>query len=126
MITVTGIIRDFEGNPIEGAHIYTYDPLTEVPKVVKVSDIDGKFQIQATLNENLKVSFVGFKDYYLQATPTKQEIILIDNQLDEIEVIGTRPTTENKTSYAWLWILLGFGAVYYATKDKKQPLKVKL
>ncbi|MBF1388899.1 MAG: TonB-dependent receptor [Prevotella denticola] len=83
--TVKGVVKDSQGEPIIGATV------TVVGKTGgTVTDIDGKFQLQAARNSELKISSIGFVSQTVKATSDNLNVILKDDNhsLNEIVVIG--------------------------------------
>ena len=55
--TITGIIKDPRGEPIIGANI-----MIKGTTIGVISDIDGKFSINANPNSILKITYIGYSD----------------------------------------------------------------
>ena len=82
---ITGLISD-EMGPIPGANIISMNGQQGT-----VSDIDGKFELQADPNDILKISFVGFVNQDININGREYiEVVLIEDQnmLDELVLIG--------------------------------------
>lgn len=83
---INGLVTDSKGEPIIGANIFI-----KGESIGTISDINGKFYIQASENDILSVSYIGFKPQDVLLTDKKTITInLIENQklLDEVVVIG--------------------------------------
>jgi hypothetical protein len=52
---VTGVVKDKEGKPVSGASIAVKNS-----KVTTASDVDGVFSLNATANDVLQVTSVGY------------------------------------------------------------------
>ncbi len=84
--TISGIILDSNGEPVIGATV-----LIEGSTIGTTSDFDGKFNIQAAPQNNLIVSYIGFKTQKVQVKNNTQLNISLkeDNEiLDEVVVVG--------------------------------------
>lgn len=84
-ITVTGQVTDAENNPLIGAAVVVVGTTNGV-----VTDLDGKYSIQAASDQSLKFSYVGYQEQTVKVggrtliNVTLQE----GEQLDEVVVIG--------------------------------------
>lgn len=92
---VTGIVKDASGEPIIGASI-------SVKGTSKgdISDMDGKFTIEASSNDILVISYIGFNTQEIKVgSQTNLEITLLENatMLDETIVIGYGTTSARRT-----------------------------
>ena len=83
---VTGTVSDEEGEPLIGASV-----IVEGASGGVITDIDGRFNIQASPGQTLCVSYVGYTPEKVKiGTATDYKIILksADTALDEVVVVG--------------------------------------
>ena len=83
---VTGTVSDEEGEPLIGASV-----IVEGASGGVITDIDGRFNIQASPGQTLCVSYVGYTSENVKiGTATDYKIILksADTALDEVVVVG--------------------------------------
>ena len=87
LATLAGIIKDEDGVPVIGAGV-----LLEGTTKGVVSDIDGKFQIQAPVGSTLVVSCLGMNDSTIPVTKSNEGLTIIlkriANSLENSIVIG--------------------------------------
>ena len=85
--TVIGIVKDVKGNPIIGATI-----LVQGTTIGSITDLDGKFKLDAPQNAILEISYIGFKTQKETLLTGKKDIVVILKEdtelLDEVVVIG--------------------------------------
>lgn len=84
--TVTGIVKDFEGEPLPGVNVIEKGTTNGT-----ITDLDGKYSIAVSADATLVFSYIG----YLQEEETVNNRSVIDvelvpdiTQLDELVVIG--------------------------------------
>lgn len=84
-ITVKGTVTDANNEPLIGVSI-----LQKGTSNGTVSDIDGKFTMQAESGSLLVVSYVGYTSQEVRATSAPLQIKLIEDnaELDEVVVVG--------------------------------------
>lgn len=81
---IKGVITDDKGLSLPGVNIVNLQTKKNV-----VSDLDGKFLIQAQQNETLQFSFIGFETITRKATPNMQIVMKEEGtDLKEVVVIG--------------------------------------
>ena len=83
---VTGTVSDEEGEPLIGASV-----VVEGASGGVITDIDGRFNIQASPGQTLSVSYVGYTPENVKiGTATHYKITLkaADTALDEVVVVG--------------------------------------
>ncbi len=82
---VQGVVTDSSSEPLAGASVIVTGTTRGT-----VTDIDGKFQINAAPTEKLTVSFLGFQDAVVAASATQLSIVLNNdgNFLEETVVVG--------------------------------------
>ena len=82
---VTGIVTDVKGEPIIGANVSVVGK-----SIGTITDIDGKFAIQASQGNTLQISFIGYKAQTTKVTGKHIAIVLQEDMemLDEVVVIG--------------------------------------
>lgn len=87
-VTVSGRVYDSQNEEVPGASVYVKNN----PTVGTITDIDGKFTIQAKVGDVLVISFIGFtnQEYKVSARNTPLTIRLKDNAeaLEEVVVVG--------------------------------------
>lgn len=84
--TYTGTVIDARQQPLTGATI-----IVNGTQSGTVSDIDGRFSIAAQRGQQLKVSFIGYKEQIITlAAATNLEITMMDDTqtLNEVIVVG--------------------------------------
>ena len=80
--TVTGNVTDESGAPIPGATIVNDNNAT-------TTDFDGNFTIDASINDVLSVSYVGYVQQEVTVTSTSVDIVLQSStELNEVVVTG--------------------------------------
>jgi len=98
--TVSGHAYDTKnGNPIQYAQVALFKKDAKEPETFANTDENGKFELNAKRGEyQLKIFFVGYKDKILSDIALSKnielgqvEMINDNNQLDEVEVRGTKP-----------------------------------
>lgn len=82
---VTGIVLDENDNPIPGATV-----IVEGSDNGTSTDFDGNFSIDASSDDNLVISYVGYATQILEVNGTQLSISLLPatTQLDEIVITG--------------------------------------
>lgn len=83
---IVGTVYDEKGDPIIGANVVIKGTITGV-----LTDIDGKFTINASIGDKLVISFIGFKSQTITIKDQSPLIINIqeDTQmLEEVVVVG--------------------------------------
>ena len=82
--SISGIINDSEGLPLPGATIQNLNTLDGVS-----TDFDGKFNIDASLDDVLEISFIGFETFQLKISNLSDDFTIqleLGNELDEVVV----------------------------------------
>lgn len=84
-IIVKGVVLDETNNPLIGATV-----ITDSKSKATVTDMEGKFSINCNLNENLKISFIG---YLAQKVKVSEKLLTIkmepqQNNLNDVVVVG--------------------------------------
>lgn len=81
---VSGVVKDATGQPVIGASV-----VEEGTKNGTVTDLDGKFEMDADPDSRLTVSYIGFTTKRVK-TDSKLDILLEEdnNQLNEVVVVG--------------------------------------
>lgn len=85
-IKITGTVTDSSGEPIIGASV-----TVEGTKTGTVTDINGKFSMQAPAQGQLRVSYLGFKNEVVKVAGHKVvniEMKSADTELNEVVVVG--------------------------------------
>ncbi|KAA6306351.1 hypothetical protein EZS27_041993, partial [termite gut metagenome] len=78
--TISGIVRDSKND----------EPLVGVSIVIKgttinaITDVDGKYAIQASINQTLTFSFVGMNTYEVKVTGTTPPVLHVRLELNEV------------------------------------------
>ncbi len=93
--TVTGVVKDADGNLLPGVNIIikgTSDGTT--------TDFDGKYSIEATPENTLVYSYVGFnsKEVLVQGQTTINITLASGAQLEEIILVGSRALPRSNTT----------------------------
>ena len=84
--TVTGIVLDENGEPIIGANV-----IIKGSTIGNITDLDGRFSIEAPINATLQISFIGYVTQDVQLKDRDNiSITLIEDThaLDEVVVVG--------------------------------------
>lgn len=85
-MTIKGVVTDAHGDPTIGASVVVKNTSLAV-----MCDLDGKFQIEASINDILVVSYIGFAPQEIKIEGDKElKIILRENVefLEEVVVVG--------------------------------------
>ena len=86
-ISVSGTVLDAQGEPVTGATV-----MQQGTSNGTVTDLDGKFQLDAPANGTLVVSYVGYKDAEVavrgRAIIEQIELSADNNVLDQVVVVG--------------------------------------
>ena len=82
---ITGIVTDAKGEPVIGANVSVVGK-----SIGTITDINGKFAIQASQGNTLQISFIGYKAQTTKVTGKHIAIVLQEDMemLDEVVVIG--------------------------------------
>lgn len=94
MATINGTVTDSNGEPIPGATV-----MIEGFNQGTVTDIDGKFSIEADEGAVIIVSFIGFRSERITVgNQTQYEIVLSEGEtsLDEVVVVGYGTQIESR------------------------------
>ena len=86
LVPINGTVVDESGNPIPGATVIIDGTTTGT-----VTDIDGKFSLNADVGAVIKISFIGYKSQtFTVGNQTTISITLMDDQaaLEEVVVVG--------------------------------------
>ena len=82
--TVTGLVTDSDGVPIPGATVNVKESSTAT-----TTDFDGRFTINASMNDVLVVSYVGYVTQEVSVTGASVEVALTSSTaLDEVVITG--------------------------------------
>lgn len=85
-ISVSGKVNDFEGVPLPGANV-----LISGTQIGTTTDFDGNYQLfNVPTNAEIRISYVGYQSQSIlvNGRTTINVILITDNSLDEIVVIG--------------------------------------
>ncbi|MDE6491210.1 MAG: TonB-dependent receptor [Muribaculaceae bacterium] len=81
---VTGQVTDKAGEPIIGATVMVKGTNTGT-----VTDIDGRFSLEAPAGATINISYIGYKSMSIAAGQNMDVVLQEDNQvLDEVVVVG--------------------------------------
>lgn len=96
-ISVKGTVKDQTGEPVIGANVLVKGTTNGV-----ITDIDGKFVLQALEKDVLQVSFMGYKTVEVKASSQPVVVVLQEDTelLDEVVVIGYGTTRKEDLSTA--------------------------
>lgn len=82
--TVTGLVVDMNGEPVIGASVVEKGTTNGI-----ITDVNGKFTLNAKPGSTLKISFVGYRTQELKAAKTMKIVLKEDSELlDEVVVVG--------------------------------------
>ena len=96
-VTITGQIKDKDGNPLPGATVRIKDTQMGV-----VSDQDGKFKLEVGEIKDLmlQVSFIGYKTQTVKPGEQRVLYIVLEEEAQKMdEVVVTGYFTKTKSSY---------------------------
>lgn len=85
-VTVTGVIKDKNGEPIIGANVLEEGTTNGI-----ITDLDGNYKLNVKQGSSLIVSFIGYKTQTIPISgKNKIDVVLIDDSelIDEVVVIG--------------------------------------
>lgn len=83
---VTGVVKDKTGEPVIGANVIERGTTNGT-----VTDLDGRFTLEVTLNAVLQVSYIGYMEQEIPVNNRSDiSVSLLDDtqNLDEIVVVG--------------------------------------
>ena len=84
-ITVKGTVLDENSDPVMGATVRLKSDATKGA----ITDMDGRFTLQAKSGETILITYVGYKDQEVKAAPTVTVRLVPDNKLlDEVMVVA--------------------------------------
>lgn len=138
MAKISGNIVDIDNVPLMGANV-TLRSGSKSGKVGTASDFDGNFSLESdnfTENDIFEVSYIGFIKQTFTAKELQNKKITLKEalgELDEIVIIGTKPTknttdttstlsanlSKNKYLYAGLGGFLGLALIFLSIKKIK-------
>jgi TonB-dependent starch-binding outer membrane protein SusC len=84
--TVTGVVKDANGEPVEGATVKVEKTLVQT-----ITDAKGNFTLKAVVGQKLVFTFVGYNEVELVLKNTKPVNIVLNikiNEGDEVIVVG--------------------------------------
>lgn len=83
-ITITGVVRDTQGEPIIGANVKV-----KGGTIGTITDLDGVFKLTVSPESKLIISFIGYETATVQAAKS-MKVVLEDNSttLTEVEVVA--------------------------------------
>ena len=92
-ISVTGTVKDQTGEPVIGANVLVKGTTNGV-----ITDIDGKFMLQANKNDVLIISFVGYQNQEVPVSQNAMSVTLKEDTelLDEVVVLGYGANTRKQ------------------------------
>lgn len=96
-IEVKGVVNDTSGDPLIGVYVSI-----KGKTVGTITDIDGKYAIQANMGEYLVFSYVGFKSQTIKVTSEKLNVTLNEEatHLDEMVVVAHGSYSRNYSAPA--------------------------
>lgn len=96
-VSVNGVVHDKTGNPLSGASVTVKGTAQNA-----VTGADGKFQLTASANQSLVISFTGYatKTVSLRNATYPLKVVLEEDaaQLDEVVVTGLATTVKRRNS----------------------------
>jgi hypothetical protein len=99
-VTLTGVVKDSIGNPLELANVVALNKLTNKMDGYAITNDKGKFKINIEENStyNIQVSYIGMKTKSLELVTKEQNLsknytLLVDESLDEVELTYEMPVT---------------------------------
>ena len=85
-LSVKGTVTDDKGEPLPGVNV-----VVKGTTVGSVTDVNGKYQIDASAKSTLTFSFIGYKSQEVPVANKKElniKLILDNSQVDEVVVVG--------------------------------------
>jgi TonB-linked SusC/RagA family outer membrane protein len=84
-VIVKGVVKDENGDPLIGATVMVKNTNNGT-----ITDIEGKFSLDARLNSPIEVSYVGYQKQTIAAKPNSQLLLTLTptTELHEVVVIG--------------------------------------
>ena len=104
-ISIYGTILDSESNsPLEYATISVYSPNDSIVKFGGISNANGKFNLEVSKGKyNIKIEYISFKEKLIKNVNVFKsidlgaiELVIDQNVLDEVELIGEKTQVEIK------------------------------
>ena len=104
-ISIYGTILDSESNsPLEYATISVYSPNDSIVKFGGISNANGKFNLEVSKGKyNIKIEYISFKEKLIKNINVFKsldlgaiELVIDQNVLDEVELIGEKTQVEIK------------------------------
>jgi hypothetical protein len=99
-VTLTGVVKDSIGNPLELANVVALNKLTNKMDGYAITNDKGKFKINIEENStyNIQVSYIGMKTKSVELVTKEQNLsknytLLVDQSLDEVELTYEMPVT---------------------------------
>lgn len=83
---ISGVVQDVSGNSVIGASI-----VVKGKKIGVITDIDGRFTLEASNGDRLIISYIGYKNKELVVgKDNTSKIVIVENEelLDEVVVVG--------------------------------------
>lgn len=97
-ITMTGIVKDSIGKPLELTNVIALDPETKGLESYSITDSEGKYKLSLSKNSKFKIQItaIGFKsieeDIITKDTDINKDFVMkIDNALDAVELTYEMP-----------------------------------
>lgn len=84
-VVITGVVTDAQGEPLIGASVIVKGSAQGV-----VTDVDGRFSINATVGQDISISSIGYKSRVVKASQGGMKIVLDEDTelLNDVVVIG--------------------------------------
>lgn len=94
---ITGVITDKYGDPVIGATVLVVGSTTGA-----ITDIDGKFIVNAPMGCTLRISYIGYITQEVKVNNRVLSIVLFEDAqaLDEVVIVGYGTTSKRKTTSA--------------------------
>ncbi len=97
-MTLSGVVRDENGDPVPGASVYVKGN----NKIGTVTDIDGRFSLKVAPGQILVVSFIGYETIEEPVRPGRTFLELSlhadDTQLSEVVVTGYQTISKERAA----------------------------
>ena len=109
---ITGVVTDGNGEPLIGANVKLRNKKTGA-----ITDIDGRFELEASSSDVLEVSYIGFAPQEIKVNQKRNFNIVLgeeNNELNEVVVVGFG--SQKKVN------LTGAVAVIDASKTQGRPV----
>ncbi len=116
MITITGIVKDTDGIPLEGVNIFLFDD----DSIGTTTNALGVFSLEVNSYNELVIFSYQDTEVLLEASKAKEGVVIDTvNVLDEIEVVGKLKNLWPLAALATL-LIIGTAVVILNSEEPKK------